>query len=223
MLATLTPIDPVFWREGYFKVFISHISMEKDFATKLQSELLNYQIAGFVAHADIRPTREWENEILQALKSSDALIALMHKDFHQSSWTDQEIGIAIGHDLLTVSISLGENPYGFIGRYQALAGNGKSPQDLAAELFQIFITHPQSRRRMAEALVNKFANSSSFDEAKKNMTILESLEYWDDNLSSLAQQAIKTNDQLENAWDVPERLDNLIHKWNHSSDDDIPF
>ena len=117
---------PDFWEKGYFRLFISHISKNKGPAAKFRESLADFHISGFVAHSDIQPTRVWENEILQALHTSDALVALLHTGFHESPWTDQEIGVAIGRNLLSLSIAFGETPYGFLGRYQALQGKGKS-------------------------------------------------------------------------------------------------
>lgn len=212
--------EQVYWKSGYFRVFITHISRHKQAAAKLQASLLHHQISSFVAHSDIQPTREWENEILSALRSADALIALLHKGFHDSHWTDQEIGIAIGRDLLALSISFSETPYGFIGRYQALRGRGKSYSRLAEEAFRIFLTHPQSRRKIAEALVNRFSESDTFEQAKRHMTLLESVEYWDDRLSKAARDAVERNSQISDAWGVSHRVESLIRKWKS---DEIPF
>ena len=216
------PIQSVsgFWNSKNFKVFITHISKHKSPAEKLQKALIPYSISSFVAHTDIEPTREWENEILNALNASDGLVALLHKGFHESKWTDQEIGIGVGRGLLVLSVSFGESPYGFIGRYQALQGMGKSYDQLAREIYRIFLTHRLSRRRITETIVNKFVESTSFDHAKRNMELLKTVEYWDDNFTKIARKAIKDNDQLSGAWGVPEALENHINKWKADS---IPF
>ena len=209
-----------FWRPGHFRVFISHISKHRIPASKLQNSFIPHHISSFVAHNDIQPTREWENEILKALRTADALVALLHKGFHESSWTDHEIGFAIGRDLLPVSVSFGTTPYGFIGRYQAIQGMGLSYDQLAEKLFKIFLTHPQTKRRMTEALVHKFINSNSYESAKENMTLLESVEYWDDTLSKKIRNAVKENRQISDSWGVPDRVKSLINEWERKS---IPF
>ena len=59
-----------------FRLFISHISKHKDKATRLKDCLAPYAIAGFVAHEDILPTLEWQNEIERALYTMDAFVAI---------------------------------------------------------------------------------------------------------------------------------------------------
>src|SRR5208283_1859713 len=75
----------------------------------------------FVAHEDIHPTTEWQNEIENALFSMDAFVALMTQEFHDSLWTDQEVGVAFGRGVPIIAVKLGRDPYGFIGKFQALS------------------------------------------------------------------------------------------------------
>lgn len=113
-------LNLTFWKDGYFKLFISHLASDKINAQKLKDKLEKYGISSFVAHTDIEPTREWQNEIEMALRTCDALVALMISGFHESKWTDQEIGLALGRDLLIIPVRMGQDPYGFIGKFQAI-------------------------------------------------------------------------------------------------------
>lgn len=209
-----------YWLPGHFRVFISHISRYKESAAKLQAAFIPHYISSFVAHNDIQPTREWETEIKRALSSSDAIVVLLHKGFHESLWTDHEVGFAIGRGLLPVSVSFGESPYGFIGRYQALQGQGLSYEQIADKLFKIFLGYPQTKRRMAETIVNKFVQTDSYEEAKSNMKLLESVEYWDVSLSNVIRKAVKENNQISEAWGISERVNIFISDWER---DNIPF
>ncbi len=56
-----------YWKVGYYKVFISHVSKYKESASNLKMMLEPYGISAFVAHEDIKPTKEWEVEIEKAL------------------------------------------------------------------------------------------------------------------------------------------------------------
>src|SRR5688572_28566139 len=62
-------IQPIFWRDGYFSLFISHLASDKSVAQNLKIELEKYSISGFVAHSDIEPTKEWQDEIEVALRT----------------------------------------------------------------------------------------------------------------------------------------------------------
>jgi hypothetical protein len=206
-------IDPPFWRKGMFRLFISHLSAEKVFAGELQNALLDYGISGFVAHNDIEPTSVWQSQIETALATCDALIATLHNGFHLSNWTDQEIGFAMGRGVPVFAIRLGQDPYGFIGRFQAFNGNGKDTKNLARELFDSYRKGKQTQEKMGEVLVELFEQSGSFAEAKVRIAYLEELETWKPSFPTRILSAAQGNSQISAAWGVQQRVDNLIKKW----------
>lgn len=206
-------IEPPFWRKRMFRLFISHLSAEKVFAAQLQEALLNYGISGFVAHNDIEPTLEWQSQIEMALATSDSLVALLHPAFHQSNWTDQEIGFAMGRGLPVFAVRFGQDPYGFIGRFQGFAGNGKTSDALARELFDAYRKHKQTQKRMGEVLLNLFEDCGSFASAKARIGYLEQLEVWDTNFVPRLEAALQANSQISGSWGVPERVHALAKKW----------
>ena len=109
------------WRDTKaFRLFISHIAKHKDKATRLKDCLAPYGISGFVAHEDIHPTLEWQNEIERALYAMDAFVAIHTPGFSTSLWTQQEIGFAVGRGVKIISLRMGEDPTGLIANRQAL-------------------------------------------------------------------------------------------------------
>jgi hypothetical protein len=139
------------WVPGCFRAFMSHISADKTFVSETKTELSRYGIDGFGAHEDIEPTKEWVTEIEIALSTCHAMVAFLTPDFHSSKWTDQELGYCLRRGVLIIPIRLGCDPYGFIGRYQAPQGAGKTAAGLAAVLFNIFIEHELTAGEMATA------------------------------------------------------------------------
>lgn len=206
-------IDPIFWRKDMLRLFVSHLSTHRAFAGELQEALLPFGISAFVAHNDIEPTLEWQHQIELALSTCEALVALMHEGFQSSKWADQEIGFAMGRAVPVFAVRLGQDPYGFIGRFQAFNGNGKSAEVLASEIFDGYRRNKQSQRRMMEVLLGLFEQSGSFAEAKTRIGYLESLESWDQSFSARLRTAVLGNSQISNAWSVPERAETLIKKW----------
>ena len=204
---------PSVWEDGHFRLFISHLWEHRLFANQIEAELRDFGVSSFIAHKDIEPTQVWQNEIESALASCDAMLALLHPNFHNSNWTDQEIGYGMGRQLLIVPVHLGTTPYGFIGKFQAITGTAGNPTRLARRLSEILRQHPQTQRRMAEAAVDYFTESPSFDEAKRRMSLLEELEYWDDGMTTKARSTLEDNNQIADAWGVPERLERLIQEW----------
>jgi len=206
-------MEPPFWRKGLFRLFVTHLAAQRAFAGELQEALLNFGISAFVAHNDIEPTREWQTQIETALATCDAVVALLHPGFHESNWTDQEIGFGMGRGVPVFSVRFGHDPYGFIGRFQAFQGEGKGAAQIARELFEAYRKNKETQAKMAEILVSRFEESSSFAAAKTNMDYLDELDVWDRSFSARIEAAIKNNSQVEGAWGVPDRIGRLVRRW----------
>jgi hypothetical protein len=206
-------IEPAFWRKGMFRVFISHLAANRKWAGDLQEALLTYGISGFVAHNDIEPTTEWQKQIETALSTCDALIALLHNKFHESKWTDQEIGFAMGRAVPVFSVHFDEAPYGFIERFQAFNGVKNKPNDLAGQLFEAYRKNKQTKEKMSSVLVELFEQSGSFAEARTRIGYLEGLDVWEPSFSSRIQLATESNSQVSDAFYVKGRAKALIEKW----------
>lgn len=207
-------INPPFWRDGMLRVFISHLAEHRAFTAEVQSELLRYGITGFVAHNDIEPTTEWMTQIETALATCDALVALLHPGFHQSKWTDQEVGFVMGRGLPVFTVRFGEDPYGFMGRFQAFNGNGKSVEAISRELFEAYRTNKETAPQFAEVLMRIFEQSGSFADAKAKIGYLEELKTWAPSFAPRLKAAVEGNSQIRDSWGVPERIDALITKWS---------
>lgn len=210
-------VDPPFWRLGMFRLFVTHLATHRAFAGELQEELLRYGISSFVAHNDIEPTLEWQVQIETALATCDALVALLHDNFHASNWTDQEIGFAMGRGVPTFAVRLGTTPYGFIGRFQAFNGNGKNAANLARELFDGYRKNKQTQRKMSGVLVNLFEASGSFAMAKERIAYLEELEVWDPSFPKRLRAAEQANSQISGSWGVSSRVESLAKKWEQTT------
>ena len=213
---TMRRVEPPFWRKGMLRVFVTHLATHRDFAGELQEALLKFGVSCFIAHNDIEPTQEWQAQIETALATCDTLVALLHKDFHSSKWTDQEIGFAMGRGVPAFAVRFGQDPYGFIGRFQAFNGTGKIAAALARELFDAYRKNKQTQRRMSEVLIGLFEESISFAEAKARIGYLEDLEIWEPSFSTRIGSAAKTNSQVSGSWGVSERVAALVKKWAKS-------
>jgi hypothetical protein len=205
---------PEFWEVGYLRLFISHTSKHRGFAGRLQSALAKYGITAFVAHKDIAPTKAWENEIIAALESCHALIALMHSNFHASNWTDQEIGYAMGRGVAVCSVMIGEKPYGFINRYQAFKADDDNDfiPILAQEIFDAFSTNPQTQDVLTEAVIQLFEKCPSFARAREIKDLLTRLSGLNATHIPRLREALKSNSQLYDAFGVPEAVKAIVKK-----------
>jgi hypothetical protein len=134
-----------------FRVFISHIAVHKDKATRLKSCLVRYGIDGFVAHEDIEPTLEWQSEIEKALRTMDAFLAIHTAGFAKSIWAQQEVGYAVGRGVKIISLQMGEDPTGFISKHQALRRGDRKAEEIAAEIDGILAKDPRTRDKLRAA------------------------------------------------------------------------
>ena len=201
------------WTPDSFRLFLSHVSAHKETASTLKETLSVYNISCFVAHNDIEPTRAWQDEIEEALRTMDALAALLTSDFHGSNWTDHEVGFAMGRGVLIISLRHGQDPYGFIGKFQGYAIGGKTYQDIAKDLVKILVKNDTTCERMAQVLVRRLEESGSWESAKRTMSLLEECTRLDEDILERIQKAKDGNSQVSEAWGVPERITTLIGKF----------
>jgi hypothetical protein len=125
------------WLYGKQKAFISHLARDKEKASKIQHFLLRKGVSAFVAHEDIEPAQDWQDSIEIALRTMDYMVALITPGFSSSVWTSQEIGFVLGQDKKIIAVKIGEDPSGFIARYQAVNGKGRLPKDIVEDIVRI--------------------------------------------------------------------------------------
>jgi hypothetical protein len=203
---------PSFWQPGFFRLFISHTSANKDAAHNLKNSLTKYHVVSFVAHEDIDPTKEWQAEIEPALRTTDALTAIITPDFYESKWCDQEVGIAFGRGKLVIPLCKGADPHGFLGKYQGLQTKGMAVPGVAEDLVDILIGHTLTAQRMADALVEKLATSKTYDNARVALTMLERFPHLNSLQMAKLVESIAANDQVRDSRGAPERIRKLVEK-----------
>jgi len=213
-----------YWADGHLRVFISHLTSQKQQAAELKNALRTYSMSGFVAHNDINPTSEWQNEIETALNTCDLLVALIHPDFVMSNWCDQEIGYALGRGVPVFAVRCGTDPHGFVSRFQAFNGVGKQPHELAKELFRAAIRHKKLEDKMPDVTIDAFTNSFSYIAARERIAYVEGLKVWSPRYTVRIEKALQQNDQIYNSSGMPERIEKLLKKWAQPDpEDSSPF
>ncbi len=201
---------PTFWHEQQPRIFISHISATKKAVAGLKAELEDYGLSAFVAHEDIEPTREWQDEIEGALSTMDALVAVLVPAFAESKWTDQEVGVAVGRRVPIVPLKAGLDPYGLIGKYQALQVKGRTNDVVALEVIEILAGKPQIASKISRALVERLKASGSWARSKKLMDLIEKCRTFTPEAIAELRAAAESNDQVSSAWGVPERIAKIV-------------
>ncbi|MEO8219050.1 MAG: toll/interleukin-1 receptor domain-containing protein [Acidobacteriota bacterium] len=215
------------WVESYFRLFLSHVSAHKASVSNLKSELGLRGISAFIAHEDIKPSLEWQNEIDLALRSMDALVALLTPDFHLSNWTDQEVGFALGQRTLVVPVRLGLDPYGFIGKVQGVSGSLENPSRLADLIVTTLLDRVPTRRNMRKGLAFAFAAARSNSSAISLSKEISTIDDFTEEETAVIERACKENEHVLSAAGVVSQVRAAIgvHELSRSFGDvdDIPF
>jgi hypothetical protein len=199
------------WNAGRFRMFVSHKAEHKRTASELKQALERFGISCFVAHEDIEPTREWLLEIERALASMHAMIALLTPGFGDSDWTDQEVGIAIGKGIPVIPLKCGADPYGFIGKYQALKYRDKA-SDTARVIYELLWCKPGLKDILEEGLVAAFENAIDYRHANELVNWLEKRNSLPMELVQRLEKAPDSNVQVARAYGVKDRLPALLKR-----------
>jgi hypothetical protein len=110
---TVTPgsAKHVWGNNHRFRLFLSHKAEAKSHKAEAKREVARLKkalrvlgVSAFVAHEDIDPTEAWQDVIEDALLTMDGFVAVMTKDFHDSEWTDQEVGFALARGVPTIAL-----------------------------------------------------------------------------------------------------------------------
>jgi hypothetical protein len=203
--------EPLPWHPKRFRLFLSHLATEKHLVSAVKAELAACTVDAFVAHQDIEPAKLWQDQIELALQTCDALVALMTEGFHDSKWTDQEIGFCMSRRVLIVPVRLGVDPYGFIGRYQAVTP-AKDAAAIAKAIFGVLVSHELTSAKIAPLLVEQFSGSQSYVDAMRNAGLMKSIVRWTPEHLREIEQALETNDQISRAYGVPEIVRAIVEK-----------
>lgn len=214
---SLIPSDALsrIWGDGHVRVFLSHKANFKKETSKLKEALARCGISSFVAHEDIEPTEEWLREIERALFSMDALVALLTEDYHDSYWTDQELGVAMGRGVPLISIRLGRDPYGLMGKKQGVGGcDWTDPEGMAAKIFEVLYKRLPDKSRLFEAALSAYASSKSYADSGWNVKhLLAKFETLTEGQVQQVMAAYKENDQNRLSFAGKGSLMPLLEKW----------
>lgn len=227
-------VEVGFWKPGNFRLFLSHLASFKVQTSHLQTALRKFAISSFVAHEDIEPTKEWQNEIESGLKTMDALAAILMPGFQESKWCDQEIGVAVGRDILIIPIRKGLDPYGFIGKYQGIQAQGKKIGEVAEAIFETLVKSPKTKNKILMALSGAVSNATSEEEAIEKVEIFKSLNAIPSDILENLKKQVSENKLLIESKEFLRSFNSMLIKFNvqklvignskHDVEwDDIPF
>lgn len=180
------------------RVFLSYSHNDREVAGEIKNRLEAHGLEVFLAHEDIEPNVEWEEEIFRRLKECDLFIPIFSHNFKESKWTDQETGIALGDDKMIISTSIDLAPYGFLGRKQAL-NLGESIPDSCDTIVEI-IKDSALCHKLKDCLIESFVKSESFNAANERAKLLSGYKQFTARQIEKIVNGFLSNSQLSGAW-----------------------
>ena len=205
------------WGKGSPRFFICHSAKDKVFAQIVKEGLEKNGMVAFVAHTDIEPTLDWRDDIEIALKTTDVLVALLTENFRQSDWAAQEVGYALGQSKPIIPVTIEIDPYGMIGKYQALSGKDRIWVTLGRSIAMCFWQRRWADTRLEtlskDSYIIALERAGSFASANELSGIFYELDHLTPEQAEAFVEAFNGNGQVREAHgfklDVAERLSNL--------------
>ena len=203
------------WGKSKFNLFISHKASRKRETVEVREKLSEYGVSGFVAHENIEPDESWREEILRALFSADALVALLSDDFKEGDWTGQEIGVAVGRGIPVYCVRLGIDPYGLIGYKQGIPGSGwENPSAIGKSIYETLAKKLPDQNRLWAAAVDVYRESGSWAEsAQVAKGILAKFNTLTPSQIDMVREAFASNSQSYGSFAGCKALIILLNKW----------
>jgi hypothetical protein len=168
--------------------FLSYSHRDRLLAGSIRYAFALYGISAFLAHEDIQPSQEWQDEISRALRACEIFFPLLTASFHGSDWTDQETGMAVALNKIIVPLKAPLNPYGFIARYQAQLFQAEDVDgalhwpgidETCWKVIRSLARRSDVGDRIKNGVIVKFAQSGAFKEAAQYASRLNDLEPFD--------------------------------------------
>lgn len=203
----INPDSLEIWKPNCIRVFISHRDNFKAEAQELSDHLLDFGVSAFVAHSSIEPMEKWQKVILNGLETMEIMLAFVTKDFHESYWTNQEIGYAIARDIPIISLKLeNQDPKGFIYETQAIKGSLDSVNSYISALYKVLSKKLENKSRMQTALIEAFVQSPNWDQTRSRFEMLK------EHVTDLNDDELG---RIINAFSVNNALYEAIYLTNH--------
>lgn len=127
----------------------------------------------------------------------DALLAYISDDFSSSSWTNQEVGFALGKNIPILPFAVGANPEGFISVMQAKKYTYDSfKKDIIGMLTNTRMVSRDLHRVVCDVIISHFSDSYSFATASTRFELIEDVKYLEQHQIRGVIDAFNANDQI---------------------------
>ena len=184
------------WKNGYVRLFISHSAGHKAFVGEVADELAVVGIHGFVAHDTMEVSKPWQGQIEEALRSMQAFVAIVHPEFNNSAWCQQEVGWALGRRVPKFAVRMGSDPVGFIGSDQWHSAASVDAKGVAKLIMHWMSGIPELGERMVEGLLAALEVANNYMDAGATANRLATLSGLSPEQWNRLDEIYWKNDQL---------------------------
>lgn len=172
------------------RLFLSHLSVQRELVGEVGRGLSAYGIDAFVAHDSIEPSLEWQKVIEAGLSDCDAMVAFVHDGFLASVWCDQEVGWVMGRNRPILPLAFDAMPHGFAAKYQAKKCADIAHHKIAPLILEWLVEQKTLHGRLAASLAWAFVNSGSWDRTRSLAALMGRVTgFTDDQLDEMTSAA----------------------------------
>lgn len=193
-MSTPSPASP--WPADFVRVFLSHSAIYKQFAGEVAQHLREVGVYGFVAHDTMTISLPWQEQIEDALRTAEALVALIHPEFNDSPWCQQEVGWALGRGIPVLCIRIGRDPQGFASRTQWPSGYDQKPDDVARTINGWLNAQPSLSDRITGGLIKALDEAGDYYAAEAAAKALDAVGTLTPEQWEAVDEIVRTNDQV---------------------------
>lgn len=128
----------------------------------------------------------------------------------------------------------GLDPYGFIGKYHGMQGEGKTIGQVADAIFQILANHTKTKGKMTGSIVDLILLSNNIEDAAEKLKLLRRIKTLPERHLERVRERAPTNKLLTESVDFVKSLNKMLQEREMQPlvladsaeevfDDDIPF
>lgn len=139
-----------------YRVFISHSAQDQGLVISLSNLLSKFGVEVFVAEWYLTPGERLDKKVLEQIKKSDCIVALLTRNGMRSSWVQQEIGYSLQRDKPVIP----------------MVEKGIEPKDLAALQGREYIEYDRYQYQQALGKLSTYVKSLKLKKEEKEKVLL---------------------------------------------------
>jgi hypothetical protein len=181
-------------------------------------------VRAFLAHDDIEPSEEWDEEIIRELNECAVFIVVLSEESKRSQYVNQEIGFALARQVLILPLKYPLNPWCFLSSIQAMELEYKETftnsgikrdvnyHDTAIAIVEKLMRREEFHGAIRRALLRGLKVSSNVVETAAKIRLLKTCESFVDEEADEIICAVLKSEKVSDSFAVPALMNRLWHE-----------